>query len=226
MGRSANFRQMAPQMLLDRPSTKPVGKPDGDLVSGSLVHSTETSPVSALPPVRSAGQGGARADDLSRMALASTSAPRSGRSLQTSAVALEQSPDDATSVRDTSSVMSSALDDAVARLARVAIDTTDAAERAAAARALRAASAERRASAPRVASVALVLSDALTFTPDRDLTPGARESLKTAARTLMEPFVSTQDEEDVFSALISSGWQVTPFFDPQAFASLSSDQEI
>ncbi len=120
-----------------------------------------------------------------------------------------------------------ALDEAVAMLSQLAAtDAPGDVQLAAVARALRFASAERRTSSPRVASVALVLSDALAFTPSSELTAAARASLKAGARALMEPFVSIDEEERVFSSLIEAGWEVTAFFNPQAYAAITEDQEI
>jgi hypothetical protein len=111
-----------------------------------------------------------------------------------------------------------ALDRALAALKHIAVGTADEAGWMQAARLLRQAALERKYGSPRVASAALVVSDALMFTEVGHAGDEGREPLRVALRTLTQPFVSEEDEAEMFRAFLNGGWYVTAAFDAERFS--------
>jgi hypothetical protein len=120
----------------------------------------------------------------------------------------------------------SALDEALVALRRVIPEgPSDPADWMEAGRLLRHAAIERKFSAPRTASVALVLSDALSFTEPGSITHERREPLRQGFSLLMKPFISTDEERELFRGLLRGKWYVTPGFDPAGFAGIDTQAE-
>jgi hypothetical protein len=121
--------------------------------------------------------------------------------------------------RPEAATSTTALDNALAALkGLITRQEIDDAEWMRTARLLRSAAVERTSSSPRAASVALLLSDALSFTDADSIGAADRAPLTTGLRTLLQPFISTDQERSVLAELLAHRWYVTPAFAGEDFA--------
>lgn len=121
--------------------------------------------------------------------------------------------------RAETAISTTALDNALAALkGLITKQEIDDAEWMRTARLLRSAAIERTSSSPRAASVALLLSDALSFTDADSIAAADRAPLTTGLRTLLQPFISTDQERAVLAELLAHRWYVTPAFAGEDFA--------